>query len=59
MVSGVPTGISFASFRMSALLQAHAAVRDPPGDQPGLRGAVDAHDAAAGPVGQRGPRSRW
>ena len=33
MVSGVPTGISFASSRMSALRMPHAAVRDPARDQ--------------------------
>ena len=33
--------------------QPHAAVRDPPGDQPRRVRAVDADDAAARPVGQR------
>src|SRR4051812_27714445 len=35
------------------VLHPHAAVRDATGDQPWLVGAVDADDAAAGPVGQR------
>ena len=49
----MPSAISLASRDDLPVRHAHAAVRRAAGDQLRLVGAVDAHDAAARPVGQR------
>ena len=55
---GVPSGSFCTSFGDVGVPQSHAAVGRAARDQPGLVGAVDADDAAAGPLRQARVRAR-